>query len=201
MRTPPPPVCDLARSLCTQFDDHLGCGVMPLPAARQTVRISTPFTANPLLGGAKRTRSIARCDADVSATPAPSTILVPQHAIAVAQHQNWCGTGALLRIVQHDTPPRPIKVENSTKQQCRAAALYLIQHLPSSAANSDLRVALAKIRNDSHSSPSLKYPASSPLHPLQLLQAANNLSLPVVLWEAPAATSPPTYHRCTTPSL
>ena len=57
MRTPPPPVCDTTRAFCTQFDDHLGCDVMPLSVAQQPVCTSTTFIDDPLLGGAKRTRT------------------------------------------------------------------------------------------------------------------------------------------------
>ena len=195
--TPPLPHSLLAHP-SDALDGHLGCGVLQPPALllRTAHDVTSSATFSDLQGGTKRTRSAAQLRASSPPTASSPTITVPQHTIDIAKQQNWCGLGTLIRALQHDTPPRPIRIETSTKQQCRATALFLLTHLPTSDANSALRLALARLRNDSHSSASLKFPTMPPIPPVQLLQAANDIDLPIIIWSAPDVSPPPTHHHC-----
>lgn len=59
-----------------------------------------------------------------------ATTLVPGHTIAAAAAQRWDGMGALVRLLQHELPPRDIKLDRKTAQLWRNTLENVIQSIP-----------------------------------------------------------------------
>ena len=180
------------------IDVSVGRGVQPAHLHESILRTDHHELRNHV-GGMMQMHLKDAPTSSTAATDDTPTTSVPGHTIATAAAQRWTGVGALVRLLQHEIPPREIALDRKTAQLWRNTLEYVIKNMSTGhggATTKQIKLKLAKAINGASRADSLKYPSEAPLSVLELLHIANCLHMPLVIWRSPQQDANRTMCAC-----